>query len=441
MNKRVFHPSLLSAACLLCLSTSANAAGFYLQEQSVSGLGTAFAGVQADTTDATTVYYNPAGMSELTQPEIYFGASLLVPHADFDNEGSTYTAPGGLGGATSLLTGTDSGNPFDPAVVPHIYGVLPVHPKLVLGIGVYAPFGLADQYDDSFVGRYNSINSELKTIDIQPSASYKFNDWFSVGGGVTIEYVYANLKNRIPAPSAGAPNPAVDGNQRLKGTDWSVGYNLGVLVKPTPATKVGLTYKSAITHDLEGQLDILRPTSALLGGLSGTFVSAPGQAELNLPDIASLAVAQQLNDKWTVLGSLNWYGWSNFESIPVTSSLIPGGFASTPQNYDNTWGFAVGAKYRLNDQWLLKTGFQFDQTPTISPDRSTRVPDGDRMWFAAGATYTITPQIDLDFSGAYVDVSSKKVAVTDTYTTGTTVTRGNSGGNVAILSTAIRYKF
>lgn len=443
MTSRLYRLSLLSAACALLIPMSAHAAGFYLQEQSVSGLGTAFAGAAADTPDASTVYYNPAGMTNLTSPEIYGGVSVLFPKANFDDTGSTYTAPAGLGGLTSAVTGSDDGNPFDPEALPQLYAVLPVNDQFVLGFGFGSNFGLADQYDADFTGRYNSTDSELMLLNFQPSAAYKVNHWLSLGAGVDVQYAYANLKNAIPAPTAGgaSPNQANDGELRLRGDDWRVGYNLGILVQPTQTTKLGLTYRSAVNHDLDGDVDIRNPVSAFLGANSGAFNTAPGSAKLSLPDIVSFGVSQQLDEKWTVLGSVNWYGWSKFETIPVSSSIFSSGAAETEENYKDTWAFAVGARYRLNDQWLLKGGFQYDQTPTTSPDRSTRVPDGNRMWFAGGVTYSINPKVDLDFSAAYVDVSEKPVAVTDTYTSGTVVTRGDSDGSVGIAAAAIRYKF
>lgn len=444
MSYRFIRVSLLSVACLALLpSSGAQAASFYLQEQSVSGLGTAFAGAAADTPDASTVFYNPAGMVNLRRPEIQVGASVLLPNADFDDTGSTYTAPAGLGGATAGITGEDSGNPFDPELIPHMYGVLPINDRFALGMGVSAPFGLADKYDEDFTGRYNSTDSQLMTIDFQPTAAMKVNHWLNIGAGVNIQYAYANLKNKIPAPTAGggAPDPEADGSLKLAGDDWSVGYNLGLQLMPTDTTKIGLTYRTSINHRLEGDVDLLNPTSGLPipGFVSGAETTVSGSAKLSTPDIASFAVSQQLDEKWTVLGSVNWYGWSNFDNIPVTTSGL--GNSATDQNYENTWGFAVGARYRLNDKWLLKAGVQYDQTPTVNGDRSTRIPDGDRIWLATGATYSLTPAIDLDMAAAFVNVSEEEVEVTDAYDSGTVVTRGDTDGSVGIVAAAIKYKF
>ncbi len=441
-HSNILRVSLLSALCLTALSSGASAASFYLQEQSVSGLGTAFAGAAADTPDASTVFYNPAGIVNLRRPEVLVGGSLLLPRADFDDTGSTYTSPAALGGATGAVAGDDSGNPFDPEIVPHLYGVMPLNERLAVGLGISAPFGLADKYDSDFTGRYNSTDSQLKTIDIQPTIGANVLPWLNIGGGVNIQYVYANLKNKVPAPTIGGANdPANDGSVKLAGDDWSVGYNIGLQFLPTDMTKIGLTYRSSINHRLEGDIDVLNPTSPLPipGFVSGAELTGSGSAKLSTPDIASLAISQQVDEKWTLLGSVNWYGWSKFDNIPVTSATF--GNSQTEQSYENTWGLALGARYRMNDQWLLKGGIQFDQTPTVNFDRSTRIPDGNRFWVAAGATYSFTPDIDLDLAAAFVNVSEEKIEVTDTYDSGTVVTRGDSDGSVGILGASLKYKF
>lgn len=442
-HSKLLRVSLVSALCLTALSSGANAASFYLQEQSVSGLGTAFAGAAANTPDASTVYYNPAGMVNLRRAEVQVGASVLIPRADFDDTGSTYTAPALLGGATSAVTGDDSGNPFDTEIVPHMFGVLPINDRLAVGLGITAPFGLADEYESDFTGRYNSTQSQLKTIDVQPSIAYQPIPWLNLGAGVNVQYVYANLKNKVPAPTAGgaSPDPDADGQLKLAGDDVSVGFTLGAQIMPTDTTTLGMTYKSSINHRLEGDIDLTNPTSGLPipGFVSGAEFSVGGSAKLSTPDIASFAISQELDEKWTLLGSVNWYGWSKFDNIPVTTDGL--GNSQTEQGYENTFGFAVGARYRLNDQWLLKGGVQYDQTPTVNFDRSTRIPDGNRVWVAGGATYSFTPDIDLDMAVAYVNVSEKKIEVTDEYDSGTVVTRGDSDGGVGIVAAAIKYKF
>jgi len=427
--------SLLSAACLATLPSFAMAASFYIQEQSVSGLGTAFAGAAADTQDSSTVFYNPAGMTELPRMEMQAGVNVLLPDAKFRNAGST-------GGAISApIPGTNSDNPFEVSAVPNLFFSVPVadHP-IWFGVAVTAPFGLANEFDKDFVGRYNSSQSELAVIDIAPSVAWKAADWLSIGGGINIQHADAHLENAIPAPGV-AQTTSTDGLADLSGDDVSVGYNLGVLVKPIDGTKIGLHYKQGVSHTLEGRLINRLPISGALGVLSGTSSRVGGSAELDLPDIASLGVSQKVGDDWTLLGSLNYYKWSNFGDIPVR--LDNGLSSSTKQGYEDTWGFAIGTRYQVNERLQLKAGFQYDPTPTVDQFRSTRIPDGDRKWFSAGVSYDLNENLSLDLSGTYVDLSKEKINIRDVSPVANTVTvtRGTTEGNVGIVSGAIRYRF
>jgi len=435
--KNILRVSLLSAVCVSAMTSAANAASFYLQEQSVSGLGTAFAGAQADTEDASTIFYNPAGMTNLGSAQAYLGASVLMPDAKFKNQGSTATT-GGTGGLALPLTGSNGGNPFSVEALPHAYIAAPLfNDRFWAGVGVTAPFGLSNDFSDDFVGRYNSSENMLKTIDIEPTMAWKATDWLSVGAGVSFQYATADLKNAIPSPATvGGPTVATDGVTRLKGDDWATGFNFGILLKPIESTKIGFNYREGVSHTLKG-----RVTNRLPANIGGAVIDVPGNAELDLPDIASVAVSHKLDDKWTLLGSVNWYRWSNFDDIPIQAGA-PVGFKDQVQDYRNTWGAAIGARYKLNDKWTLKGGLQFDQTPTVDDHRTTRIPDGNRVWLAGGATYDITPQIGIDFSGAYVKAMRDSIDIVDAgAATGSTHTKGHTEGDVGIVAAAVKFKF
>lgn len=430
------YPFLFGGVCLLSLAlipSMAKAASFYIQEQSVSGLGTAFAGAAANTPDASTVFFNPAGMTELNKTEIYAGAHFLILDASFKNDGST------AGAISSPTSGGNGGNPFQPAIVPNLFISTPTAMEnLWFGFAVTAPFGLANEYERDFVGRYNSTESELTVIDVAPSLAYKVNDWLSVGAGLNVQHASAKLENAIPAPGA-TQSTATDGMTDLSGDDVTVGFNAGVLLKPVEGTKVGVHYKQGISHTLEGRIINRLPVSGALGALSGTSSRVGGSAELDLPSIASFSVSQKVGERFTLLGSANWNEWSNFDDIPVKTSTL----SITEQGYKNTWSFAVGGRYDVNEKLQLKAGFQYDPTPTVDEHRSTRIPDGDRKWYAAGLTYNLNERLSFDLSGTYVDVSKEKINITDISPVASTRTRtvGETEGSVGIISTAIRFKF
>lgn len=436
----------LSCAALALLGTaglasnSAQAAGFYIQEQSSYHLGMAFAGAAADPVDASTIYYNPAGMSHLDRSQVQVGTHLLIPSAKIKDTGSSATTIAGFNGT---LNGADGSNPYDPEAVPNVYAAYPVSEDNAwwVGFGLTAPFGLSNEYNDDFFGRYDSTQSSLKVIDFAPTVSWKMNDQWSFGAGFNVQYADAHLENALPNTLAGAasagPTPSTDGYQDLSGDNVAVSYNIGALWTPNDDWRIGAHYRHGVAHDLEGRVVTVLP--AALGGTKSTVT---GSAELDLPAIATLAGAYEVNDKLTVQGHLIWFGWSSFDDIPVSTAI---GDSSTAQNYNDTYAVAIGLKYQLDDQWVLKAGYQFDETPTEDGFRSTRTPDGDRNWYALGVTYKLNESMSFDLSGTYIDVDEEEIDLTRDFTLGATTAsvdiNGETEGDVGIVTLGMSYKF
>ncbi len=396
---------------------NAEAAGFYIQEQSVKGLGSAFSGSSTSIEDASTIYFNPAGMTKLEGAQVNAGVHLLLPSSDLDDTGTTFP-PG-------VTAAEDNGNPYDPSPVPNLFFATPVNAseqEVWVGIGVTAPFGLGSDYgDDSFV-RFDSTETELMTINVAPSAAYKVNDMVSIGGGIDIQYADAELKSAAWA--------GTEGTSTLEGDDISVGYNLGVQVQATPSTEVGLHYRSAISHELDGKI--------IAENTLGADVNTNGGADLDLPDIATLGVAHDLNDKTKLMAQATWFGWSNFESIrAVDDNDVE--LSNIQQNYQNTFAIAVGAEHKLNDTWTVRAGYQFDETPTTDEFRTSRTPDGDRHWFSGGGTYSVNDKIDLDFAATYIDIGEETINVSRNG--GLANVSAETDGYVGIVAAGINYKF
>lgn len=419
----------------------AKAAGFFVQEQSVTGVGRANAGVAAMASDPSTIFYNPAGMTDLAGPVVAAAGHLIMPRARLENRGSTASGP--LTGGAVAYAGTND-DPFSPTPVGNVYAAAPVFGgRGWLGLGVTAPFGLVTEYDETFFGRYDSLKSKLLTIDVAPTAAVAVTKWLSVGFGLDVQWAHAELVNAIPDPlTAGGPTPQTDGRLDLRGDNWGVGYNVGLLVKPLPTTRIGLHYRSAMTHDLEGTATV----SGLSGPLAALNNQSGGTAKLKLPDILSLGVSHDITPRLTMLGQVWLYGWNRFDEVRVDLDGGPDDIVMT-QNYRNTLATAVGAEYRLNESWTLRGGFQYDQTPTVAEYQSTRVPDGDRYWLAVGSGYRLSDQISLDVAYAHVFIDEHDIDRTDTFYSGTpfpvvTRIRGSTeGGSADILSLQMRVRF
>ena len=384
----MLHSLYISSSRILCLSgivglalfvapQKTDAAGFYIQEQSVSGLGTAFAGSTTSINDASTIWFNPAGMTELDGRQIHGGVNLLLPRGDIDDTGTTLPA--------ASPTRVDTGNPYSVTPVPNFYAVTPfMENRLWAGIGIAAPFGLGSDYGNTSFGRFDSTETKLTTINVQPSIAFAATDWLSIGGGVDIQYADAELQSIVNVGTG-------DAISKLTGDDISYGYNVGLTLKPLPRTEIGAHYRSAVSHTLEGRVS-LEGTGAAAADFNVT-----GEADLDLPDIATIGVAHDATDDLRLMGQATWFGWNNFQEIqPIRDDGTAVG--AIVQNYQATWSFAIGAEYDINDQWTVRGGYQFDETPTNDLFRTTRTPDGDRNWFSLGATHHINDRLSFDLS-------------------------------------------
>jgi long-chain fatty acid transport protein len=387
--------ALAVASALGGASGLASAAGFALIEQSGSGMGNAFAGAAATAEDASTIFFNPAGMSLLEGKQITVGGHLIDLSAKFTNSGSSKPA--------AIVTnplGGDGGDAGDLAVVPNFYFVMPIGEQLRFGVGVGAPFGLKTEYDDDWAGRFQGIKSDLKTVNINPSLSFKVSEMFSVGAGVNFQRLDAELTN------AAVLAANTEGRAKLEADDDSWGWNVGVLFQPAPGTKIGASYRSVIDYTLEG-------TASATTAAGTTVQSNPVTADVTLPDTFSLSIAQALNDQWELLGDISFTRWSEINRINVVNSNNGTLVDSLVLDFDDSWRYSVGVNYKLNDGWKLKAGVAFDETPVKgASSRTVRLPDNDRTWVSLGAQARIKESGRLDFGYSHLFIKDADINFT-----------------------------
>jgi len=424
---------LLLSALLLTAATPAFAGGFYLQEQSPLAVGRAFAGEAAIADSAATIFYNPAGMTNLPGTQVEAGAQFLLIDSHQRDLGSTRSVPGS---ATRFPTGGgNGGNPFDqPVFIPSGYISHHVaNSPIWLGLGISAPFGLKVVYDDGWFGRYDSLRSDLKTYNFQPSVAVKFGN-ISVGGGVDIQSMTATLTAALPNVSPLLP----DGNINIHGKDLAFGWNLGVQGEFGPL-RLGAHYRSHIDHDLSGLVKI----TGLVGPLAGANSTRFGFAPISVPDIYSVGGVYSFG-KARLLAGGEFTKWSRFNAITVENQGTV--FLSSAQNYRDTWTGNVGVEYDLSPRLTLRAGSLYDQTPTRDGFRTTRVPDGNRVWATAGATAHVTQAIAVNLSYAHIWVDREPINRTDPLFAGTPAvttvnTLSENTGHANELAASVSLKF
>jgi len=399
-------------------ASQAQASSFALIEQSASGLGNSYAGAAAAAEDASTIFYNPAGMSLLPGGmQVSAGLNLINLSAKFSDSGSTP--------APTRPLGNNGGNAGDLSAVPNVYFAMDVAPNWKVGVGVSVPFGLKTEYDPDWVGRFQAIKSDISTLNINPSVSYKLNETVSLGFGVN----YQTIDAEFTSATSGATEQLVD----IKAKDNSGwGYNFGAMFQLAPDTRLGVSYRSSIKYHLTGTA-----TFSQNNPVPSTNVST----DITMPDSASIALQHRLNPGWTLLADVTRTGWSKIQNLTITSDNL-GQLSNTPENFRNTWRVGVGAVHRYDDAWSVKMGVAYDQTPVNDNDRTARLPDNNRLWVSVGGQYKLSKDGTLDFGYAHLFIKDAPINQPNPVaTTGGGQLVGTYKGSVDILGVQFAYRF
>lgn len=394
------------AALSISLSTQSFAAGFALIENSASGQGNAFAGAAAIAEDASTIWFNPAGMMKLDGNQILVAGHLIIPNSSFSNDGSL-TASG------PAITGGNDDAGIN-ALVPNSYWVVAIDEKMKFGIGITAPFGLETDYDDTWVGRYHAINSNLRTVNFNPSIAYQVDEKLSVGGGLNVMLADVTFTNAIDFGSLlGSPQGA-DGFAKLEAdnldiSDFAYGFNLGLMYEITPKTTLGVAYRSEVTIDVEGKADFRVPAAAAPVLASGAFVDSNISASVTLPQSFSVSIAHDI-DKVKLLADITWTGWSSFDELRIKYTNANQPDSVTTEDWDDSFRYSVGADWQYTDKITLRAGLAYDETPVPSAElRTPRVPGNSRTWISFGGTYIIDQTFTVDVGYSHLFISSTPI--------------------------------
>jgi long-chain fatty acid transport protein len=431
INKKILLRSAVVAAVLA--PSVSFASGYKINEQSAAGMGTAHAGRAAMAEDASVVFYNPAAMTELDRAQFTGGFTYISGDGEFEG---TSTNVVGVPGAAE---GYDNGGDYlGEAFIPFFYYVQPINDQLSFGLGVFTPFGTNTDYGDNFVGGGFADETSLKSIEIQPSIAFKINEQLSIGGGIDIVYMDGLLSKQsdlipyVPGnPLLGAAQGA-ESHFEVSGDDWGYGWNIGAYYKLTDATTLGLTYRSEIDIDLEGDSELENDgTLSFYSAAASAVLEMPTRTQaskvpLTTPASATLAVTHQLTDELLLQAGTTWTGWSSFQNFDViatentASAADPTGLGDgyadvsdlaglgdgyvghIDESWTDVWAASIGATYQLNDRIALRGGYAYDESPVDSEQRTARVPSSDRQWLTAGAQYVVNNDLSFDVAAGYL---------------------------------------
>ncbi len=451
--KRSLTSSIRSGAAvggLMLLAPLAHGAGFAIIEQSVAGLGNAFAGGAAVAEDASTIYFNPAGMSRLEGSQAMAGFHII-------NTSSQFTDDGGTGvynpftGTMQSMGGGDGGDAGGTGLIPNLYLTVPMTDRVRFGLGINAPFGLKTEYDSDWVGRYFAVESDVKTININPAFSYQVTDALSVGIGYNLQYIEGTLSNAVDfaticggfasfgfptSTCAGAPGSA-DGFAEITGSDWSGGINMGLLYAFSEGTRVGIHYRSHITHNLAGDADFSDVPAELLA--IGAFVDSDATLSIALPETVSASIYHEVSDDLALMADLTWTDWTRFDELVITYDNGTQGSTVQPEEWNSNVRYSIGATWAMDKHWKLRGGLAYDETPIPSPEKRTpRIPGNDRTWISAGASYQYSADMRFDVGYAHLFVSDTEINHSNELGA---VISGTYDSSVDIFSAQIQWAF
>jgi long-chain fatty acid transport protein len=395
-QKNLFKQSTIAVAVAL-FSANVSAAGFQLNEYSSSGLGRAFSGEGAVADNAASGSRNPATMTMFDRPSFSGGVTYINP--DIDVSGS------------NRLTGNDASakNIAPHAWVPNLHFIMPLNEQWAIGASATTNYGLATEFNDTYAAGSIGGKTDLLTSNLNLSAAYRLNQHFSFGLGVNAVYADAKITRHLgdlnTLPPINGALPRSTEIAKLEGKEWGYGWNAGILYEIDENNRVGLTYRSKVDIDFNGDYSNQLPGG--LGGLGGATI--PGKLTLNLPEMWEASAYHRVAPKWAVHYSLAYTSWSQFQELKATGSNGQTLFQKD-ESFHDVYRIALGTTYYHDDNWTFRGGIAFDDSPVPADKRSISIPDQDRFWLSAGTTYAFNKDMSVDVGVSYMRGKSVSVA-------------------------------
>ncbi|CAM7841666.1 long-chain fatty acid transporter FadL [Lelliottia nimipressuralis] len=411
-QKTLFKKTALAVAVAI-VSTSAWSAGFQLNEFSSSGLGRAYSGEGAIADDAGNVSRNPALITMFDRPTFSMGAVYIDPDVNVTGK--------------SNLTGQSANqdNIAPVAWVPNMHFVMPINDQFGWGASVTSNYGLATEFNDSYAAGIYGGKTDLQTINLNLSGAYRLDSNWSFGVGFDAVYAKAKieryagslgpllagqLQGRVPPSMLDGINSPDDQIAYLKGDEWGFGWNAGILYELDKNNRWGLTYRSEVKIDFDGDykssidpnLSNIFASMGLTGLPAGTGGrTQSGALTLNLPEMWEVSGYNRVAPQWAVHYSLTYTSWSQFQELKATGNDGQTLFYKD-ESFKDAYRIALGTTYYYDKNWTFRTGIAFDDSPVPADKRSISIPDQDRLWLSAGMTYAFNDDASIDVGASYM---------------------------------------
>ena len=393
------------------------AGGFQINEHGARamGLGGAFTAIA---NDASSIYWNNAGMTQLSGTNFMLGTALIAPSAEF------------RGVTPSVDKNYMKSDVFFPS---HLFITHSINNSFSVGVGLTTPFGLGTEWSAGWVGRYLALKTQLTTFWIPVTAAYKILDNLSIGASFVYSFADVNItQNSSQAPFEG------DAYVELEGDDsFAYGYTFGILYKPIEQISIGASFRSEVEYEFEGTATT---TGAQQLSEIGAFPNGDITAKLTTPMNIVGGIAVQVIPELMLSADFQWIGWSSYDTLAIKFVDSPEDNVASPRLYKDSYIIRFGAQYKISDQVNLLGGVYYDQMPVEPEYLNPSLPDTERLGLSIGAEARLTKQFSL--SGSYLFIRGKQLEVTNSqeiYTTGNSPFNGTYNASANLLSLSLNY--
>jgi long-chain fatty acid transport protein len=389
---------VLYTSGLMVVSAQAMASAFQIWEQDGASLGNVHSGYAAEAADASTAWYNPAGITRFDHQQLVFGEVVIVPSFKYKGDVTVITPFD----TTTFSSVSAQGGTFN--LVPSLHYVAPITDRLGFGFSLNVPFGLKTDYGRTSPLRYAGTLTSVQVIDLSPSLAYRIFDKASIGAGFDIQRMYGEF-DQTGTPFA--TEPVFDTENITKVNDNGYGYHLGALYEFNPSSRLGISYHSQVVHHLSGSSKFIGPLANDLNG--GPFGSSRATVNVTLPAYTALSFYQRVHPQVALMATAIYTQWNGFRTLslhdaagilnmaPSTSINV-----TVPEYYHNSWGFSAGANYYATETITLRGGFGYDQTPVRREYRTAQLPDCDRYLVGIGSHFQATKALGFDIAYSHV---------------------------------------
>jgi len=408
-----FSKKALLAGAFSITACQVSAAGFQLNAQSATGLGRAFAGDAVIADNASVMSRNAAGMALFDRTAMSFGLNVLK--TDISVSDASYTLGAIAGPANGLSKDSNYSDAGGTSYAPNFFLIVPLNEKVAVGVDLYTNFGTRTDFSETFEGGEYGGLTDIKSLNLGLTASYRINQEWSVGGGLDIIYGTGELERSLSDNLGGSEILNAD----VAGT--AVGFNLGTVFELNENNRFGLSYH--YSPELEAQGDVT---------VSG--VTAKNDSlYLGLPDMIEFSGYHRIeNTQYAIHYSVQWIGWSSFDTLESDA------FGEISEyHWKDAFHFALGGTYYLNDTWTLRGGYLFDQSAQDDVT-SISVPDSDRHWLSAGFTYHLSEKSNFDFGLTYL--LGRDVEVSEEITNVSSIT-GTTRADATLVAVQYSHEF